>query len=244
MVDTRETYQELFDLYLPIGLGVFALITLLVVVFAVRYRDRGPEHDRPRRRRSHFTGAEGSYIVVLTLVAAVLVYFTFTAMRDERANLPAEARTGSGELAQGGTDDEEGESGAQPPPADLRVTVTAARWTWRFDYPELGITQATGGGEGLTTLVVPAGVNIRFAMTSLDVIHSFYIRRLRFKRDAFPERLTNFTLGFDEPGFYPTGGFCAEYCGLRHTNMLFQVRVMSLPDFRAWAAERRREGGG
>lgn len=243
MVDTRDTYQRLFDLYLPIGVGVFALITLLVVIFAVRYRDRGPEHDRPRRTRTHFAGAEGSYVVVLALVAAVLVYFTFTAMSDERANLPAEASTGS-ELAQGGTDEEEGESGAQPPPADLRVTVTAARWTWRFDYPELGITQVAGGGEGLTTLVVPAGVNIRFAMTSLDVIHSFYIPRLRFKRDAFPERLTRFTLGFDQPGVYPNGGFCAEFCGLRHTNMLFHVRVMALGDFRAWAAERRGQVGG
>jgi len=244
VVDTRDTWQDLVNLYLPIGVGVFVLITVLVVVFAVRYRDRGPEHDRPRRTRSHFTGAEGSYMVLLALITAVLVYFTFSEMSEDRANLPAEASTASSELAQGGTDESEAASGAQPPPAGLRVTVTAARWTWRFDYPELGITQASGGGRGLTTLVVPAGVNVRFDMTSLDVIHSFYIPRLRFKRDAFPERLTSFTLGFNEPGVYRQEGKCAEFCGLLHTDMLFNLVVLDERSFRAWASRRQgaREG--
>ncbi len=243
MVDTRDTWQDLFNLYLPIGVGVFVVITLLVVIFAVRYRDRGAEDDRPRRRRSHFTGAEGSYILLLALIAAMLVYFTFTEMGDDRANLPAEASTGTGELKQGGAD-EEGQDGIQAPPAELEIQVTAARWTWRFDYPELGITQASGGGGELTTLVVPTGVNVRFTMTSLDVIHSFYIPQLRFKRDAFPERLTSFTLGFTEPGDYPKGGFCAEFCGLRHAAMLFRVSAMEPERFRAWVTQRQLEARG
>lgn len=243
MVDTRDTWQDLFNLYLPIGVGVFVVITLLTVTFAVRYRDRGPEHNRPRRTRSHFTGAEGSYLLLLALITAMLVYFTFREMGEEQANLPAEASAGSGALTQGGTD-EEGEDGNQPPPAELEIQVTAARWTWRFDYPELGITQASGGGEELTTLVVPTGVNVRFTMTSLDVIHSFYIPQLRFKRDAFPQRLTSFTLGFREPGDYPNGGFCAEFCGLRHAAMLFRVSAMEPERFRAWVTQRQREARG
>lgn len=244
MVDTRDTYQDLFDVYWPVGVGVFAIITLLVFVFAVRYRDRGPQHDRPRRDHHENTPVEGAYIAVLALVAALLVYLTFTEMSDDRANLPAEASTGSGQLAQGGTDESEAARGAQPPPAGLRIAVTASRWTWRFDYPGLGITQASGGDEGIGTLVVPAGVNVRFDMTSTDVIHSFYIPRVRFKRDAFPERRTSFTLGFDEPGFYRQEGKCAEFCGLRHGDMLFNLRVMEQGAFRAWVAQRRREVGG
>ena len=244
MVDTDETYQELFDIYWPIGVGVFCLVTLLVVIFAVRYRDRGPEHDRPRRAHHERTPVEGAYVVVLGLVAAMLVYFTFTTMSEERANLPAEASAGTSELAQGGTDEEEAQGGQQAPPADLLVRVTAARWNWRFDYPEFGVTQASGGGRGITTLVVPAGGNVRFDMTSLDVIHSFYIPRLRFKRDAFPERLTSFTLGFDEPGVYREEGHCAEFCGLRHSDMLFNLVVLEPGDFRAWVARQQREDGG
>ncbi|HEV2771173.1 MAG TPA: cytochrome c oxidase subunit II [Solirubrobacteraceae bacterium] len=241
MVDTRDTWQDLFDLYLPIGIGVFVLITLLVVIFAVRYRDRGPEHELPRRTRTHFTGAEGSYLVVLALITAVLVYFTFSEMGEDRANLPAEA-SGSSEVIRGGT--EEGESGddVQPAPAGLRVKVTSARWTWRFDYPDLGITQTPGGEGAIATLVVPAGVNVRFDLTSLDVIHSFYIPRLRFKRDAFPERVTSFTLGFGEPGVYRQEGKCAEFCGLLHGDMLFNLVVLEQGAFRDWVAGQR--GGG
>lgn len=244
MVDTRKTYQDLFDVYWPIGVGVFGLITLLVIVFAVRYRDRGPGHDRPRRAHHERTPVEGTYVAVLALVAAFLVFLTFTTMSDLDANLPAQDTARAGELAQGGTDEGAAQSGRQPPPAELEIEVTAARWNWRFDYPELGITQAAGGGEGVSTLVVPAGVNVRFNMTSLDVIHSFYIPRLRFKRDAFPELLTSFTLGFDEPGFYAKEGRCAEFCGLRHANMLFDLRVLEQAAFRDWAAQRRGEGRG
>ncbi|MDQ3609613.1 MAG: cytochrome c oxidase subunit II [Actinomycetota bacterium] len=240
MVDTRATYQDLLDVYWPIGVGVFGLITLLIVVFAVRYRDRGPEHDRPRRAHHERTPVEGGYVVVLALIAATLVFLTFTTMSDSRAGLPAQGTARTGELAQGGTDEDAARSGVQAPPADLAIEVTAARWNWRFDYPELGITQVDSG-RGVPTLVVPAGANVRFDMTSLDVIHSFYIPRLRFKRDAFPERLTSFTLGFDEPGFYADEGRCAEFCGLRHANMLFDLRVLEQAAFRAWAAERRGE---
>lgn len=243
MVDTRGTYQDLFDVYWPIGVGVFVVITLLIIVFAMRYRDRGPEHDRPRRAHHERTPVEAAYVVVLALVAAFLVFLTFTTMSDSRADLPAQDTARAGELAQGGPGEGAARSGAQVPPADLEIEVTAARWNWRFDYPELGITQV-GSGRTVPALVVPAGANVRFDMTSLDVIHSFYIPRLRFKRDAFPERLTSFTLAFDEPGFHPKEGHCAEFCGLRHADMLFDLRVLEQAAFRDWAAQRRGRAGG
>jgi hypothetical protein len=65
----------------------------------------------------------------------------------------------------------------------LRVNVTAAKWNWRFDYPAQGISQI-GGDSRPTVLVVPSDTDVRFRMTSIDVIHSFWIPHVRFKRDA------------------------------------------------------------
>ena len=121
----------------------------------------------------------------------------------------------------------------------LRVDVTAAKWNWRFDYPAQGISQI-GGDTRPTLLVVPSDTDVRFRMTSIDVIHSFWIPHVRFKRDAFPKRYTEFDLSFSGTGFH-TAGRCAEFCGLKHDQMTFNVEVMSPADFRAWVARKRSE---
>jgi cytochrome c oxidase subunit 2 len=119
----------------------------------------------------------------------------------------------------------------------LQVDVTAAKWNWRFDYPAQGISQI-GGDSKPTALVVPSGTTIRFKLTSLDVIHSFWIPYVRFKRDAFPRRSTEFNLSFPGTGYH-TAGRCAEFCGLKHDQMTFNVEVMSQADFDAWVAQKR-----
>jgi cytochrome c oxidase subunit 2 len=90
------------------------------------------------------------------------------------------------------------------------------------------------------TLVVPSGQTVQFRMRSLDVIHSFFVPKLRFKRDAFPERTTEFDLVFHEPGFT---GRCAEFCGLHHADMRFNVEVLPPDEFARWAAEGRTGAG-
>ena len=118
----------------------------------------------------------------------------------------------------------------------LQVNVTAAKWNWRFDYPAQHISQI-GGDSTPTSLVVPADTNVRFNLISLDVIHSFWIPYVRFKRDAFPRRSTSFVLSFPGVGYH-TAGRCAEYCGLKHDQMIFNVEVMSRAGFNQWVSQR------
>jgi cytochrome c oxidase subunit II len=123
----------------------------------------------------------------------------------------------------------------------LRVDVTAAKWNWRFDYPAQGISRI-GGDSRPTVLVVPSGTNVQFTLTSRDVIHSFWIPYVRFKRDAFPRRTTTFDLSFPGAGYH-TAGRCAEYCGLKHDRMTFNVEVLSPSDFSAWVRQQKAEQG-
>ncbi len=212
MVDTRHEYQRLQDIYLPIAVGVFVLVLALVVFLAVRYRRRGD--GRPSHQRTEAPVVEGLYAVGLAVVAALLVGATFsTESREDRASSPAA----------------------------LDVTVTAAQWRWRFDYPSQGIDEI-GTDTTPPTLTVPVGATVRFTMRSQDVIHSFWIPDLRFKRDAFPRRTTRFELVFDRIGFDSAGGACAEYCGLHHGDMSFGVDVLSRPEFARWVQARRGAG--
>jgi cytochrome c oxidase subunit 2 len=123
----------------------------------------------------------------------------------------------------------------------LQVKVTAAKWNWRFDYPAQHISQI-GGDTAPTSLVVPSGTNIRFTATSLDVIHSFWVPYVRFKRDVFPRRSTSFVLSFPGQGYH-TAGRCAEYCGLKHDQMVFNVEVMAPAAFQQWVSQRQRGVG-
>jgi cytochrome c oxidase subunit 2 len=94
----------------------------------------------------------------------------------------------------------------------------------------------TGNDETPPTFAVPADRTVRFTLRSRDVIHAFWIPEQRFKRDAFPNRTTQFDLDFDQTGM--NGGVCAEFCGLRHAQMSFNVLALSQPDFEAWLADR------
>jgi len=212
VIDTRHEYSRLQDIYLPIAVGVFVVVVALVLFMALRFRARA---GREPSRREGAPVVESIYVVLLALVAALLVGATFrTESRVDRVT----AHRG------------------------LDVTVTAAKWRWRFDYPALGTSQV-GTNTVPSTLVVPAHTTIRFTLTSVDVIHSFWIPDVRFKRDAFPRRTTRFDLVFDRTGFHSGGGSCAEYCGLGHGNMIFGVDVRSRADFARWASRRRAAPG-
>jgi cytochrome c oxidase subunit 2 len=158
--------------------------------------------------------AEALYVGVLAVTVAVLVAVTFT--QQGRVEASTAAR-----------------------PA-LDVTVTAAKWNWRFGYPAYGIAVA-GGDRAPATLVVPAGRQVRFAATSLDVLHGFWIPARRFQRQLAPGRRTVFALTFPSPGV-ETNATCSMFCGLGHGDMRFDVRVLDPAAFDAWARAHRRTG--
>ena len=76
---------------------------------------------------------------------------------------------------------------------------------------------------------------MQFDLTSVDVIHSFWIPGFRFKRDMFPGQTQSFQVDIgDAHRHYPDTGVCAEFCGLDHTTMRFSVRIVTPDEFAQW----------
>lgn len=117
----------------------------------------------------------------------------------------------------------------------VAVTVTAYRWGWRFAYRN-GPT-VDGSLEKPPQLVLPLGETANLSLVSSDVVHSFWIPDMLFKRDAIPGRISGFDLTPTKPGVYL--GECAEFCGLNHTLMSFSVHVVTPPEYRRWLAYER-----
>ena len=124
----------------------------------------------------------------------------------------------------------------------LTVDVTGAQVGVDRSLPDVRDHGVRSGTVGRQALVVPTGEAIRFNLSSVDVIHSFWIPELDFKRDAIPGATESVTLSFARAGVFP--GQCAEFCGLRHADMVFTVHAVSPAQFRAWAAGRRQREPG
>ena len=121
-------------------------------------------------------------------------------------------------------------------PNAYNITVVGAQWSWRFDYTDYGFSSSE--------LRLPVDRQALLMMTSVDVIHSFWVPEFRVKQDALPgegmERELRVTP--TEVGNYKVR--CAELCGLEHAYMLADVIVMEVDDFEAWVAEQTGEPGG
>ncbi|MDH5824799.1 cytochrome c oxidase subunit II [Luteimonas sp. RD2P54] len=116
---------------------------------------------------------------------------------------------------------------------DAVVEVEARRWQWRFRY--LG-TDGSLRATSVDELALPRGQMVEFHVSSVDVIHSFWIPRLGGKIDAIPGRVNRLRLRADRAG--PMRGQCAEFCGLEHAHMDFAVRVLEPDDWSAWLEAR------
>ena len=109
----------------------------------------------------------------------------------------------------------------------LKIEVVGHQWWWEFRYPDANVTTAN-------ELHVPVGRTVELLQNSADVIHSFWPPRFAGKRDVFPGRQTRMWFKADSAGLFP--GQCAEFCGIQHARMAFQVRASSPAEFDAWMA--------
>jgi cytochrome c oxidase subunit 2 len=136
--------------------------------------------------------------------------------------------------------------------AELTIKVTGYQWRWHYDYMDEGVgffstlstprNQIYGfapKGEHYLLevdqpLVLPVGKKIRILTTSADVIHSWWVPALGWKRDTIPGFINeNWTL-IEKPGTYR--GQCAELCGRDHGFMPIVVEAVSEAEFQEWLA--------
>jgi cytochrome c oxidase subunit 2 len=197
--------ERMYDLWigsvvaaLAVGFFVWGLIFWCVV----RYRRRGTEV--PVQTKFNLP-IEVLYTVLPFLVVSVLFYYT------------AVIQTNVNQVS------------ANP---NVTVQVVAFKWNWQFNYRSGPGAEAkteasvTGTSNLIPLLVVPTGQTILFEEQSKDVIHSFWVPELLFKRDVFPGNVNNqFEVTIEEEGRYV--GRCAELCGTYHSMMNFELVAVS-----------------
>jgi cytochrome o ubiquinol oxidase subunit II len=120
-------------------------------------------------------------------------------------------------------------SGGKP----LEVDVASLDWKWLFIYPDQGVA-------AVNQLVIPAGVPVRFRLTSATVMNSFFVPQLGSQIYTMPGVTTRLNLMADRPGNYP--GLSANFSGDGFADMHFIAKAVSGSDFDNWVAKARSSG--
>lgn len=142
--------------------------------------------------------------------------------------------------------------------AEMTVKVTGFQWRWKYDYLDEDITiissldaesnaarQLNSGIDVNSVdnyllnvdhpLVLPVGKKIKFLITADDVIHSWWVPELGWKRDAIPGYINEAWVNINEPGTYR--GQCAELCGQDHGFMPIVVIALPQDEYDVWVSE-------
>ncbi|MET9322665.1 cytochrome c oxidase subunit II [Streptomyces sp. NPDC003038] len=196
---------------------------------------------------------EALYTVVPLIIVSVLFYFT---ARDESKLLslsakPAHTINVVGFQWSWGFNYVENVDGDAATPRAGEVPKELAslpdRFTKQFPAGAEGVYQKGVPGDRDPdtndpgpTLYLPKGEKVRFILSSNDVIHSFWVVPFLFKQDVIPGHTNVFEVTPTEVGVFR--GKCAELCGVDHSRMLFNVKVVSPEEYRAHLKELAEKG--
>ncbi len=152
--------DSLFYLIYYITAATFILVTVLMVVFLIMYRER------PGRRATYSHGNTTLEIIWTIVPAAILIVLSFMSVSTwakVKRNAPA---------------------------SDFEVQVTAKQFNWEVVYPGADGKFGTQDDVKFDNdMHVPVNKVVRVHLTASDVIHSFFLPNLRLKQDAVPGRI-------------------------------------------------------
>jgi len=116
-------------------------------------------------------------------------------------------------------------------PAALQVVLEGEQFWWRVRYLAAGAPPVVSANE----LRLPVGRDVVLRLRAGDVVHSFWVPGLAGKTDMIPGRENRMTVRATRAGVYR--GQCAEFCGLSHALMAFDVVAMDPAAFDRWLAD-------
>ena len=216
--------DEAFVLLVVLAIPVFAIVVVVLLYSAIKFRSRSSNLEDSQPVRTHGKWVNFWLLWTTILCLVVIVHPGYTGLVEIRKTAAAEP--------------------------DLIVHVTGTKgwvWTYKYDYEYQGREREYVDVELSTpgeVLVLPNEALIRFYVTSEDdgVLHSFWVPAFRMKIDAVPGLITSMDVNTNLIGDYDDDvNFrvqCAELCGINHSLMSTPIRVVEPAEFEKWIADK------
>ncbi|MFZ4078462.1 MAG: cytochrome c oxidase subunit II [Microbacteriaceae bacterium] len=138
---------------------------------------------------------------------------------------------------------------------DVTIQAFGKQWAWDFNYTNDNVyysgiqvqpdtspdaPQGSIDPASIPTLYLPVGKTVEIQLQARDVIHSFWVIDFLYKKDMIPGKTNYMSFVPEREGTYK--GKCAELCGEFHSQMLFQVKVVSQSEYDAYIQSLRDKG--
>lgn len=202
---------QLWWLFFWVLLAILVIVLLLLLVAFIR---RGRNEEEPFQRPAPEGERRITSIVTGAVVLTILILF-FLLVRDFFA----------GNKVNGLSEKDA-----------LEIKLTGHQWWWEVQYVDpLPSNMITTANE----IHIPIGRVVKFDLSSVDVIHSFWVPNLRGKRDLIPGHPTTALLRADKAGEYH--GQCAEFFGYQHAHMRMLIVAQPPKEFAAWLDAQRND---
>ena len=233
--------QVQFDVFMDtvwLVVVLFALVGGLMVYAVIKFRSRPGDENKP----AIVEDGHGNPLIEIGLITASIGALVIIAIPTLSAiwytdDVPAEAVPTSKLSAWYPRVEGTRENYAKTVEEQvLEVDVIGKQWWFRFEYPQLGLTNDAKHSVP-NELVIPKGKAVRINLRSEDVIHSFWVPKIAGKVDLMPGRKNHMWIQADQTGHYY--GQCAEFCGDSHAYMLFRVEVLEPADFAKWVQKQK-----
>ena len=220
---------QLFTFVLYLAIGIFALVEGLIVYSVVKYRAR-PNDGVPVQVYGNVQ-LEVAWTVIPALLVLTILILSLQVM-PSLYNVPGDTTpTASADIGVCYTNGLSSDQATLAAGNDIVVVnVVGHQWWWEYQYPQYGFS--TG-----TQLVVPATKVVKMVMSSLDVIHAWWIPELGPQYNVTPGYNEVRWFQAEKPRTYE--GQCSMFCGDSHPYMPMQVIALSPADFDRWANEQR-----
>jgi len=107
------------------------------------------------------------------------------------------------------------------------IEITAYQYWWDVVHHSEGRSL-----RDANEIVLPLNMAVTLQLKSNDVIHSFWVPSVSGKMDMIPGRINELTITATKEGRFR--GQCAEFCGLSHPLMAFEVLVLPVEEYAAY----------
>ncbi len=201
-------------IYASVGLMLLIIVPVMIltVVFAWRYR----KGNKDATYDPHFDHSTSLELVIWS--APLLIIIALGALTWSSTHLLDPFRPLNRISAAKPKTDEK----------PLLVQVVSLDWKWLFIYPELGIAS-------VNELALPVDREVRFDMTSSNMMNTFYAPTLAGMVYTMPGMRSTLHAVLNKAGDYE--GMSANYSGAGFSYMRFRLRGLDEAGFANWVAQ-------
>ncbi|MBO9624296.1 MAG: ubiquinol oxidase subunit II [Sphingomonas sp.] len=216
--DVALQQRDIIYISTALMLLIIVPVLILIVVFAWRYR----QSNKDATYDPHFDHSTALELVIWS--APLLIIICLGALTWWSTHLLDPFRPLNRVSA---------EKAIDPKAKPLVVQVVSLDWKWLFIYPEQGIAT-------VNELALPVDRQVRFDLTSTNMMNTFYAPTLAGMIYTMPGMRSTLHAVINRPGVYD--GMSANYSGAGFSDMRFKLYGVDQGGFDAWVARVKASG--